>query len=60
MLIINVKRGDIEKSLKELKNKVIKTKQNTELLFRKQYNKKSIIKREIINKVRHREKFSEL
>ena len=40
MLIINVKRGDIEKSLKELKNKVIKTKQNTELLFRKQYNKK--------------------
>jgi ribosomal protein S21 len=60
MLIINVKRGDIEKSLKELKNKVIKTKQNTELLFRKQYNKKSIIKREIINKARHREKFSEL
>ena len=60
MLIINVKRGDIEKSLKELKNKVIKTKQKTELLFRKQYNKKSIIKREIINKARHREKFSEL
>ena len=60
MLIINVKRGDIEKSLKELKNKVTKTKQNTELLFRKQYNKKSIIKREIINKARHREKFSEL
>lgn len=60
MLIINVKRGDIEKSLKKLKNKVIKTKQNTELLFRKQYNKKSTIKREIINKARHREKFSEL
>lgn len=60
MLIINVKRCDIEKSLKELKNKVTKTKQNTELLFRKQYNKKSIIKREIINKARHREKFSEL
>ena len=46
MLIINIKSSDnLEKALKTLKSKVIKTKQNQELLNRKEYVKPSVIKR---------------
>jgi small subunit ribosomal protein S21 len=46
MLIINIKSSDnLEKALKTLKSKVIKTKQNQELLNRKEYVKPSITKR---------------
>jgi ribosomal protein S21 len=44
MLIVVVK-GNIEKSLKELKGKVIKTKQTKKLLELKEFDKKSVIKR---------------
>jgi small subunit ribosomal protein S21 len=46
MLIINIKSSDnLEKALKTLKSKVIKTKQNQELLNRKEYVKPSVTKR---------------
>ena len=43
MLIVVVK-GNIEKSLKELKGKVIKTKQTKKLLELKEFDKKSVTK----------------
>jgi len=46
MLIIEVKKGNIEKALKDLKGKVIKTKQNSVLFQRKEFVKPSVIKRE--------------
>ena len=51
MLIIEVKNNDnLEKSLKILKNKVIKTKQNQILNERKEFEKKSVKKRKKILK----------
>ena len=47
MLIIEIKNNEnIEKALKTLKSKVIKTKQNQQLMNRKEFTKKSVIKRE--------------
>lgn len=46
MLIVKVHNQNIEKALKELKNKVIKVKQVKELNKRKTFVKKSDIKRE--------------
>ena len=57
MLIVKVKKNEIERSLKELKSKVIKTRQNSFLNDRKEYKKKSVIKRQILNKAIYREKF---
>jgi small subunit ribosomal protein S21 len=46
MLIIEIKNNEsIDRALKTLKSKVIKTKQNQILFERKQFVKKSIIKR---------------
>lgn len=46
MLIIEIKSSDnIEKALKQLKSKVIKTKQNQLLQDRKEFTKKSVRKR---------------
>jgi small subunit ribosomal protein S21 len=50
MLIIKVKRGDIERALKELKSKVIKTRQNSNLNYRKEFTKKSVEKRQELQK----------
>jgi len=50
MLIVKVKRGDIEKALKELKSKVIKTRQNSNLNYRKEFTKKSVEKRQELQK----------
>jgi small subunit ribosomal protein S21 len=51
MLIIEVKNvGNLEKSLKQLKSKVVKTKQNQILTERKEYKKKSVKKRSQILK----------
>lgn len=51
MLIVKVdKNGNIEKALKELKSKVIKTRQNSELNNRKEYVKNSIKNRQEKNK----------
>ena len=49
MLIIKVEKGDIEKSLKKFKSKVLKTKMIKELQDRKEYKKKSDTKRQILN-----------
>mgnify|MGYP003843468439 CR=1 FL=1 len=46
MIIIKINQGNnIEKALKTLKSKVIKTKQNEKLRERLQYEKKSVSKR---------------
>jgi len=46
MIIVEIKNGDnIEKALKSLKSKVIKTKQNQILFERKEFTKKSVSKR---------------
>jgi small subunit ribosomal protein S21 len=51
MLIVEIKNGDnIEKALKVLKSKVIKTKQNQILFEKKEFKKKSVSNREKILK----------
>ena len=45
MLIVEVKKDGIERALKTLKSKVIKTKQNQILFERKEFVKKSVVKR---------------
>lgn len=61
MIIVNIdKNTPIEKALKVLKNKVIKTKQSQELFDRKEYKKKSVSKREQILKAIYIEKLDKL
>lgn len=56
MLIVKInKAGEIERALKELKSKVIKTRQNSHLNERKEFKKKSVLKRQIKSKAIHRE-----
>jgi small subunit ribosomal protein S21 len=45
MLIVEVKKDGIEKALKTLKSKVIKTKQNKILFDKKEFVKKSVLRR---------------
>jgi small subunit ribosomal protein S21 len=57
MIIVNIKNGEtVDKALKQLKSKVIKTKQNQELAKRKEYTKKSVLKRTEILKAIYKEK----
>ena len=57
MLIIEIKNGDnIEKALKTLKSKVIRTKQNQILLQRKEFKKKSVSNRESLLKAIYTER----
>lgn len=56
MLIVQVKRGDIERALKELKSKVIKTRQNSHLNYRKEFTKKSVEVRRTLQKAIHKQK----
>lgn len=59
MLIIPVKNEDnLEKALKVLKNKVIKTKQNQILLEKKEYIKPSVKKRKSLLKAVYSEQKS--
>jgi len=53
MLIVEVKNNNIEKALKVLKGKVIKTKQLDILRNRKEFQKKSVIRRTEINKAKY-------
>jgi small subunit ribosomal protein S21 len=46
MLIIKINNGDLNKALKTLKSKVIKTKQNQMLFDKKEFIKKSVVKRQ--------------
>jgi small subunit ribosomal protein S21 len=50
MLIVKVKKGNIERALKEFKGKFIKTKVAKECRERQEYVKKSTKKREVKNK----------
>jgi small subunit ribosomal protein S21 len=56
MLIVKVKRGDIERALKELKSKVIKTRQNSHLNYKKEFTKKSVEKRQELQKAIYKQK----
>jgi len=56
MLIIEIKNQEnLEKALKTLKSKVIKTKQNQILLERKEYKKKSVKLREKLLKAKYKQ-----
>ena len=58
MLIVNVdNKVPIEKALKLFKSKVIKTKLMSELKSRKEFEKKSIKRRNQLNKAKFVEKF---
>lgn len=50
MLKVEIKKGNIEKGLKDLKGKILKTKQNNILLNRKEFIKLSVRKRSQIKK----------
>lgn len=56
MLIVEV-TNNIEKALKQLKSKVIKTKQNQKLNSKKEYLKKSVRNRDKMIKAQYIEKF---
>jgi small subunit ribosomal protein S21 len=54
MIIIKINQGNpIEKALKTLKSKVIKTKQNQILFEKREYTKKSVLKRAQILKAKY-------
>lgn len=54
MIIVKINIGDnIERALKTLKSKVIRTKQNQKLNLRKEYTKKSVLKRAQILKAKY-------
>ena len=58
MIIVNIdNRTTLEKGLKILKNKVLKTKQNDILREKKEYVKKSVRLRTQKRKAIHRDKF---
>jgi small subunit ribosomal protein S21 len=58
MLIVKVnKNGEIKKALKELKSKIIKTRQNSFLNSRKEFKKKSITKRDVKKRAIYRQQF---
>ena len=56
MLIVEVKNNNIEKALKVLKGKVIKTKQQQVLFERKEYTKKSVKNRDKVLKAIYTQK----
>ncbi len=57
MIIVKLdKNTNIEKALKILKSKVIRTKQTAELVNRKEYTKKSVKKRDILKKAKYVQK----
>ncbi len=56
MLVVEVKKDGIEKALKTLKSKVIKTKQNQILFERKEFVKKSVVRRAQILKASYVQK----
>lgn len=56
MLKIEVKKGNIERALKEYKGKVIRTRQMREINDRKEFEKPSVTKRRERKKGEYREK----
>lgn len=61
MIIVELNnKVNIESALKQLKAKVIKTKQSKVLLNRKEYKKKSVSRREEIKKAIYKERINKL
>lgn len=61
MIIINIdNKTTLENALKQLKSKVIRTKQSKNLLSRKEYKKKSVRRREEIKKAIYKERINKL
>ena len=57
MIIVKVENTQsIERALKVYKSKVIKTRQSSELVKRKEYKKPSVIKRDGLNKAKYVQK----
>jgi ribosomal protein S21 len=57
MIIVKVNKDkNIEKALKEYKSKVIKTRQMSELVNRKEFVKTSVKKRNVLSKAKHVQK----
>jgi small subunit ribosomal protein S21 len=56
MLIVKVDKNGIERALKLLKSKVIKTRQSSQLVERKEYEKKSVRKRKMMKKAKYVQK----
>lgn len=57
MIIVKVdNNSNIEKALKTYKSKVIKTRQNSHLNDRKEFVKKSVKKRNVLNKAKYVQK----
>jgi small subunit ribosomal protein S21 len=56
MLQIKVKKGNIERALKEYKGKIIRTRQMREINDRKEYEKPSVKNRRIKKKGEYRQK----
>lgn len=58
MLVVKVdNKGNIERALKELKGKVIRTKQSKILFERKEFEKNSVKKRKVLQKAIHIQKY---
>jgi len=54
MIIVKITQGNtLEKALKTLKSKVIKTKQNQILFDKREFTKKSVLRRAQILKAKH-------
>ena len=54
MIIVKITQGNnLERALKTLKSKVIKTKQNQILFEKREYTKKSVLRRAQILKAKH-------
>ena len=54
MLIVKIKQGEsIERAIKTLKSKVVKTKQNQILFDNRQFTKKSVVRRTQISKAKY-------
>lgn len=57
MIVVKVNKDkNIEKALKEYKSKVIRTRQMSELVNRKEFVKPSVKKRNVLSKAKHVQK----
>jgi small subunit ribosomal protein S21 len=56
MLIVDNNGGNIEKALKKMKGKLIRTKQNRKLNAKRYFTKKSVKRRAEIGKAKHVQK----
>lgn len=59
MIIVKIEKGiTLEKALKIYKSKIIKTRQSSELNNRKEYEKKSVLRRKEILNAKYKQKLN--